>query len=231
VIDGAAFRAAHGLGDDDLMLGIVSRLEPDMKAEGVRRTMDALRLAPAARLVVAGDGPSYGALNEHADKVNAELGRRAVIMTGALADPRPAYAAADIALGMGGSALRSMAFGKPLIVLGVRGFAQPFEPATAAEFLTRGFFGEGGGDLSVEPLAAHIRRLAADVRLRRDLGELSRRTVVDRFSLTAAAGVLDEVYQRAVAIRPVRVRDAVRVLAHHTASELLPERVKRWVRP
>jgi glycosyltransferase involved in cell wall biosynthesis len=181
--------------------------------------------------VVIGDGPSYGALREHAEKVNAALGRRAVIMAGQLADPRPAYAAADIALGMGGSALRAMAFGKPLIVLGVGGFAEPFEPDTAAQFLTGGFFGEGAGEPSAQPLAGHIRRLAADARLRRDLGRLSRRTVVDRFSLTAAAGVLDDVYRRAVAIRPARVRDAVRVVAHHTASEVLPERVKRWVRP
>jgi len=231
VVDGTAFRTAHGIETDDLVLGIVSRLEPDMKAEGVDRAMEAVRLVAGVRLVVTGDGPSYDALREHAEKVNADLGRRAVIMTGALADPRPAYAAADIALGMGGSALRSMAFGKPLIVLGVRGFAKPYGPETAAEFLAGGFFGIGDGDLAAGPLAGHIRRLAGDVRLRRELGELSRRTVLERFSLIAAADVLDDVYRRAVAIRPRRARDALRVAAHYTTSEFLPEGLKRRIRP
>ena len=45
-------------------------------------------------------------------------GRQVVLLTGEIADPRPAYAAADVVVGQGGSALRGMAFGKPLVVVG-----------------------------------------------------------------------------------------------------------------
>ena len=51
-------------------------------------------------------------------------GRQVVLLTGEIADPRSAYAAADVVVGQGGSALRGMAFGKPLIVVGEEGFSE-----------------------------------------------------------------------------------------------------------
>ena len=72
-------------------------------------------------------------------------GRRAVVLTGELRDPRPAYAAADIALGMGGSALRAMAFGRPLVVQGEQGFWELLTPDTVDRFLWTGWYGAGEG--------------------------------------------------------------------------------------
>ena len=58
----------------------------------------------------------------------------------ALLDPRPAYAAADIVIGMGSSASKGMAFGKPLVVQGEQGFWKLLEPATLPIFLAQGFW-------------------------------------------------------------------------------------------
>ncbi|MDF2491460.1 MAG: glycosyltransferase, partial [Microbacterium sp.] len=69
-----------------------------------------------------GDGPARAEIEQRAAAVNAECGEGTVVVTGNLDDPRPAYAAADIALGMGGSALRALAYGAPLIVQGEHGF-------------------------------------------------------------------------------------------------------------
>ena len=68
-----------------------------------------------------------------------DVGRDVVLVTGALLDPRPAYAAADIVIGMGSSALKGMAFGKPLVVQGEQGFWKLLEPATLPIFLAQGF--------------------------------------------------------------------------------------------
>ena len=236
LVDGAAFRRTHGLGPDDIMAGIVSRLEPTLKGDGIELAIAAMRFLGDSRirLVVSGHGPSSGAFSAAAERVNAALGRRAVIMTGPLVDPRPAYAAADIALGMGGSALRAMAFGKPLIVLGLQGFANPLLPSTAEEFLFGGFYGTGSGDPDPRALAAHIRELADRPALRSELGAFGRQLVWDRFSLKAASVKLEDVYATAANQtypRYQRVREAVRVVACRAGSEAIPETVKTRLRP
>ena len=230
LVDGAAFRRAHGLGDD-IVVGIVSRLEPTLKADGIRLAMDAIRYLddPRIRLVVTGSGPSFGPLSALAEQANAALGRRAVVMTGELLDPRPAYAAADIALGMGSSAQRSMAFGKPLVVLGVQDFAKPLLPSTAEKFMYTGFCGAGTGDFDPRPLASHIRLLADQPEMRSQLGTLSRQLVIDRLSLKAASAKLEDVYATAVTQtypRHQRVRETMRVLACRDISGRIPQSVK-----
>ncbi|GLK14355.1 glycosyltransferase [Streptosporangium carneum] len=231
-VDGAAFRAEYGIAPREVAVVVVSRLEPDMKAEGVERAMDALRvLGQRVRLVVVGDGPSYEALARRGARVNAELGRHAVVMTGALADPRPAYAAADVTLGMGGSALRAMSFAKPLIVLGVRGFAKPMNPGTWDYFQTHGFFGSGLAPGEPD-LTAHLAELVAAPKRWAELGAWSRDLVVGRYGLAAAAATLDDVYRRALAAPagawlPVAARTA----AHRAAAEVAPVGLRARIRP
>ena len=137
---GRRFRSELGLGDDELVLVAVGRIDeltPEQQANhgvaklpGLLLAMDALvaRGAPPARLVLVGDGSGMSQVRERAAEVNRLLGREAVLLTGALADPRPAYAAADIGLAMGGSALRVMAHGRALVVLGDHGFSLGFTP-------------------------------------------------------------------------------------------------------
>jgi glycosyltransferase involved in cell wall biosynthesis len=235
LVDGAAFRHEHGLGTD-IVAGIVSRLEPHMKADGILQAMGAVQILddPRLRLVVSGEGPSFAELNAHAERINAALGRQAVVMTGPLADPRPAYAAADIALGMGSSALRAMAFGKPLIVLGMRGFAKPFVPEGAEEFLAGGFYGYGSGDLDPGPLAVGIRDLADRPERRAELGTFGRQLVWDRFSLKAASATLEDIYATAADHKRAlgrRTWEAVRVASCRTASEGLSDTAKDRLRP
>lgn len=235
IVDGAAFRRAHGLGQD-IVIGIVSRLEPKLKGDGIKCAMAAVQYLddPRIRLVVTGHGPSADELSALANQVNAALGRRAVVMTGPLNDPRPAYAATDIALGMGGSALRAMAFGKPLIVLGPQGFAKSFLPSTADEFLLSGFSGIGSGDIDPRPLAAIIRQLADEPERRLQLGAFGRQIILDRFSLEAAAAKLERVYATAVAQtypRHQRLQEAMRVAACREGARRIPGSVRTRLGP
>ena len=234
-VDGGAFRAAHGLPRDALLAVVVSRLEPEMKAEGIFRAMRALALLDDDRLCLAvvGDGPSHHDLAIEAERVNTALGRPAVVLTGRLDDPRPAYAAADIALGMGGSALRAMSFARPLIALGIGGFSRPVTPATVEHFFHEGFYGIGAGDLDAAPLAAQLAELAGDPELRARLGQWSRQLVLDRFSLKQAADTLEDTYARAVrdpVRRGRRHRESLRSAGRRTVAELLPRGLTTTIR-
>ena len=234
-VDGAEFREAHGLGSD-IVVSIVSRLEPSMKGDSAEHAIKAIRYLddPRIRLVIAGDGPSLAALSAQAEQVNAELGRPAVVLTGGLNDPRPLYAAADIGIGMGGSARRSMAFGKPQIVVGIKGWAKPFLPANAEEFLAGGFYGVGPGELDPRLLAGYIKDFADQPALRAEVGAFSREFVLDYFSLKATATALEAMYKEASAQGyplPHRLREAGRLAVCKTVSDGLPDGVKHGLRP
>src|SRR5690606_16938374 len=110
-------------------------------------------------------------------------------------DPRSAYAAADIVLGMGSSALRALSIGRPLIVQGEEGFSRVFEPDSAGLFLHQGFYGLDSGREGPEVLAVQIERLLVDKPLRDELGQMGRSIVEENFSLDALSNRLLDIYK------------------------------------
>ncbi|MGD9862004.1 MAG: glycosyltransferase [Pseudodonghicola sp.] len=209
--DGAGFRAAQGVAPGEIAVVSVSRLAEFMKSESLQRAIEVMRCLGAAlplKLVIVGDGAARPRLEALAAAVNAELGRTAITFAGALADPRPAYAAADIVLGMGGSALRGLAFAKPLIVVGEKGFAHVFSPQSADRFRQTGIYGRGGGSPGNRSLAAALRALARDPALRQDLGAFGRHYVIDTHGLDTVADGFAAFCAEAVAGPPGRLADA-----------------------
>ncbi|WP_147793558.1 glycosyltransferase family 4 protein [Cellulomonas sp. Y8] len=203
-------RALLGLRPDDLVLSVVGRLSADLgKADGVLAAIEVVgRLAGAPgtagegalRLVVVGTGPEQGRVAARADAVNAAAGEQVVVVTGQLLDPRPAYDAADVVLGMGSSILRGMAFGKPVVVQGDRGAWRALTRDTLGGFLHGGWLCEGpGGGADLERALAP---LLADPGLRAQRGALGRAVVLDAYSLAAAGRRQEAVYADALATRP-----------------------------
>jgi glycosyltransferase involved in cell wall biosynthesis len=216
-IDVEDFVEEHDLEPRFLNVVIVSRVAVHMKQEGIERTVDAIgqlgRELPV-RLVIVGGGSAFERVQARAEQVNQALGRRAVVLTGPMADPRPAYEFADVVVGMGSSAIRGLAFGKPVVVVGVQGFSQTVTPESLPHFERAGFYGEGERrvDAARDPIVEELRELLVDTRRRGQLGEFGRRLVHDRFSLEAGARTLDRVYREAVGCRvgrPTRWADTV----------------------
>ncbi|MHC8607888.1 glycosyltransferase [Paenarthrobacter ureafaciens] len=206
-VSGGTFRSHWGLGDDALAVVCVTRLAQELKLEGILAAMESVRALSRewpVRLIIAGSGPAAEVVHHHARRINDEAGRRLVILTGELADPRPAYAAADVVLGMGGSALRGLAFGKPLVVQGEQGFWELLTPETLPTFLWQGWYGSGPGTTGegIPALTAILARLFDDPGLRRALGSLGRNVVEDRFSLSGAAERQIELYGQFTVSRP-----------------------------
>ncbi|WP_205650211.1 glycosyltransferase [Actinoplanes solisilvae] len=208
------FRTRFDLRDDHpagptVDVVVVCRLVPELKLEGVLTAIDVVgelaRDLPV-RLIVVGDGNARDLVRERAAKADARAGRRAVVLTGQLFDPRPAYAAADVMLGMGGSALRSLAFAKPLVVQGEQGFWKLLTPESRDLFLHQGWYGVADDPAAGhQRLAAILRSVIADAGMRSTLGAFGRELAVSRFSLGRAAVVQESIYREALeaARRPV----------------------------
>jgi len=242
------FRSTYGIDDQAINLVMITRLDHDLKLEGIERAMRAVgRLGRevAVRLILVGDGEGFALVKQLATQINHEAGKDRIILTGSVLDPRAAYSCADIVLGQGSSTLRGMAFGKPCLVIGQDGFAKVVDESSIGEFLDVGFHGIGDGTCPAEELSArlHDRRLGVasideddpgidrlveclrpligDADRRRRLGDFSLNVVRDRFSLDSAAGRLLEVYQGALTTRSSAavVRDDARNTARLSAAK------------
>ncbi|PBC71370.1 glycosyl transferase family 1 [Streptomyces sp. TLI_235] len=205
-VDGTAWRRGLGIDDEELLLAIVTRLVPDLEKDaGAELTVDAVRALddPRIRLAIVGTGPSHDRLRARAAEANAALGREAVLVPGQMADPRPAYDAADVVLGMGGSALRGLAFAKPVVVHGAAGYTAVHEPGPLVEpHASRCMYGFGDGSRDPGPLAEQLRGLLNDPGRRTELGRWGRDWVVGRFSLEGVAGAFEQLYLEVLAAPP-----------------------------
>lgn len=222
-------RRSFGIGPDELVISVVGRLTGDLdKAAGVMAAIAAVdRLATRVPVVLlaAGSGPEFPRIQAAAQRVNARHGRRVVLVPGNLQDPSPAYAAADLVLGMGSSMLRGMAHAKPGIVLGADGFCAPVTPQTLDTFSWQGFYGIGdGGEYPLLPL---LEELAADPAERRRRGEWSRQLVAENYGLRRAALLLENIYgnahgsQRALGRRTASLARSAAGLSSYAAGQLL----------
>ena len=200
--DPGSFRVDNGLDPDVPLLATVCRLAPELKLEGLLAACEAVGHIAASgtplQFVIAGDGSARAEVEKAAEAANARAGGRVIALTGQLADPRPAYAAADLVIGMGSSAERALAFGKPLIVQGEYGFWELLTPDTAPMFQRQGWYGIGSDTNDRSAGATRIEKILLGLLDDRaawpKLGDYGRTMAVERFSLEHVAAVHEEIY-------------------------------------
>jgi glycosyltransferase involved in cell wall biosynthesis len=197
----ALFRQRWKLDDRPLVV-CVSRLANELKSEGI---LTAIAVAgkfadvQPFQLLIVGDGAARPAIEAAADVVNRRTRPDTVVLTGELMDPRAAYAAADVTIGMGSSALRSLAFAKPLVVQGEKGFFATLGPETVDTFRWQGWYGVGHDSRDGQVrLTTELGPLLRDATTRRELGVFGRQ-VVEEYSLDQAAHRQVAVYRDALA--------------------------------
>ncbi|HTS97603.1 MAG TPA: glycosyltransferase family 4 protein [Streptosporangiaceae bacterium] len=218
--DPGAFRASLGLDEAVPLVVTVGRLASEVKLEGLRAACDAVAELASwgtpVQLAVVGDGPSRRQVERAAAAANARAGRRAIVMAGPLPDPRPAYAAADVIVGMGEAALRGLAFGKPLVVQGDCGFWELLTPDSAPQLIRQGWYGLGteGRRTGTIRLMSILRELVGQPDTRTRLGRFGRALVMDRYSLERTAAAQEDVYAEAMELS---ARPSALALAADTA--------------
>ncbi|PJG51815.1 group 1 glycosyl transferase [Bradyrhizobium forestalis] len=237
LVDGTKFRVAQNIAPDELVIAMVCRLVPNLKLEGLLSACDAVGEMALdgrpARLLIIGDGPARASVEARAARTNALVGRNAVILVGEMSDPRPGYAAADVIIGQGGSALRGMAFGKPLVVIGEDGFSELLTPESAPTFLQQGWYGLGRGSrgAGAGALRSALETVLASTSLRQELGGFGRRLVEHRFSLAHAARTIEQTYLHALRSKIShrrRLADAGRCAAS-LARYKVQRKYQRWM--
>lgn len=202
----AEARRELNIDDDQFVVAVVGRLsEEHHKAAGIREVIEQLASTDLPRpvtLIVAGTGDRAAEV-AHAAASAADHPRLTIRLEGNVPDPRVIYRAADVVFGMGGSALRGMSHGKPLIVQGREGFWRVLTADTVEQFLEQGFFGSGpsGGP----GIASVILDLERDPALRDQMGRFGRELILQRFSLERATSMLEAAYARELD-RDVRLR-------------------------
>ncbi|CUU58517.1 Glycosyltransferase involved in cell wall bisynthesis [Parafrankia irregularis] len=233
-VDGTVVRKEHGVGADELLVVAVSRLVGWLKLEGLIGGIEAVGELAArypVRFLVVGSGTAEDDLRRRAAVVNEAAGREVVTVPGPMLDPRGAYAAADIVLGMGGSALRGLAFGKPVLLTGERGFSTVVSEDTVTPLFWRGYYGVGDGTPS--DLAGQLETLLVDAELRARLGGWARDLVLRRYSLEVGGRNLDGFLREAVSRPPARLdilRDLAAIAPRATASRVIPPSVRSRLR-
>ncbi|WP_343319815.1 glycosyltransferase [Arthrobacter sp. TMP15] len=208
-LDMSNFLAQVGADPEVFTVSIVSRLAHEMKLEGILYAIAAveeMNKDAALQLVIAGDGPALEDVRTFAQRANSNLGVQRIFLVGELTDPRSAYDCADVSIGMGGSALRAMAFGLPLVVQGESGFWSLLSEESAPTFLWQGWYGAGpGAEDAVSRLVAILTPLLTDQHLRSELGSFARKLVVERYSLEQAALRQLQFYEEARSRPPMGV--------------------------
>ena len=184
VRDMVDIRARFGIADDRLIVVCVSRLAHQLKLQGLLTAIEVVGELSAhipVSLLIVGDGPARIEVETAATHTNSQRGVGTVILAGELTDPRPAYAVADVALGAGGSALRAMAFGAPLVVQGENGFWELLSPESVDRFKWTGWYGYGDSPgAGAELLRSILSKVLLDGEMRKELGEFSLKTVSER---------------------------------------------------
>jgi L-malate glycosyltransferase len=236
-VDGRDFRKTIGVAAEEILIVTVSRLVKQLKSESLFRTIEAVRrlgVTLPLKLAIVGDGNARGELACAAEQANGELGRDAIVLTGEMLDPTTAYAGADVVVGMGGSALRGMAFSKPVIVVGEGGFSAPLTPSSGEWFLHHGLYGRGEGRADNEKHTADVRALVSDPQVRLEAGLLGREFVVRHFSVEVVCARLERLFRTSLAAGPaplpVVAFDAARMLAIRYGRSWVPDRVRRAIR-
>jgi glycosyltransferase involved in cell wall biosynthesis len=197
VVNGAAFRAELGIGPDQIAAIIVSRLDTTMKALPIMSAIKAMERVDRSDLVlvIVGTGDAADRLQACARAANDRIGRPVVVFAGSRSDPRPAYASADLALGMGGSASRALAFGKPLIVHGEGGCAEIFTPQSATRLYRNSFW---SSEMAIDPVSEVselMRELVDNPKRRLALGLFGREFAESHYGLKEMAVRLARCYR------------------------------------
>lgn len=156
-----ALAAELGLGTGPV-IGHISRL--DQSREQAARELIALipRLLethPNAQLLIVGGGNEEAALRREAEQINAQTGRKAIVMTGPRTDIARLIRLCDVFVGVSRAALEAVSCEKPTILAGNEGYIGPFTPDVLADARQSNFCCRGFAPIDAERLLSDLRQI------------------------------------------------------------------------
>jgi glycosyltransferase involved in cell wall biosynthesis len=191
-------RREHGFADHDLVVGMVSRLEP---RKGYRYLLEAVaRLAPVhprLRVLIVGEGPQRSDLEGLAAALG--IGDR-VVFAGYRPDVAGTISSFDVAV------LTSLWEGLPRVLVQYSLLEKPivtFEVEGSREVVEDGVNGFVVPPKDVDVLVDRLDRVLANPTLRREFGRRSRERVEGRWDVELMVDRISSVYENVEAGRPL----------------------------
>ena len=183
-------------------IAYVSRLSFDVCAPAFMLLdgfLEIARKCPNLECIIVGDGDAYDDLKHRADAINEQVGRLAVVMTGARTDVNKILACATVCVGVSRAALEAMAVGKPCILAGQEGYIGVFDESKLSEAMDCNFTCRTCRPTTKEELVQDLAQLLdADPQERERLGQYARRTVIEHYSVIKMAKENIAMYQEAM---------------------------------
>ncbi|MBE7034843.1 MAG: polysaccharide pyruvyl transferase CsaB [Ruminococcaceae bacterium] len=162
------------------------------------------RAFPGTEIVIVGGGNVYDKLEALTEKINAQIGRRMVVLTGGRTDIDKFAALSDIFIGVSRSALEAMSCAKPVIVAGNEGYLGIFDEDKLAVGIDTNFCCRGLAASTPELLLADVKRvMGAGEAEKKHWGDYARQTICDYYSVSKMAADNAKMYQDAVSERPI----------------------------
>ena len=197
---GRQLRSGWGVGDEEVLLAFVGRLDYQKNVAVFLAAAGRLRRAgKGVRGVIAGDGPERPLVEEFLRRDDAS---RWAVWLGFTDDVAGVLSAADVLVlpsrweGFGLAAAEAMAAGLPVVATRVPGLTEVIED------------GESGllvDSEDLDGLAAAVARLVDDPATRARLGLAGRRRVGERFSIAANVAAHERLYTELAGGAPARV--------------------------
>ena len=192
-------RRRLGLSNEEVVLGVVGRLEPEKDHRTLLRAFQAFRArGHTARLLVVGDGSLRGQLEAQCRALDIE---RSVTFLGPRSDIPEVLAAFDIFVlssvqeGVPLSVVEAMAAGKPVIATDVGGLRLLVRPSV------NGLLVPAADPAALE---AAMSKLSANAALRQEMGRRSREIAQESFGLSAMMKRYENLYDSVLGNRDVR---------------------------
>ncbi len=152
---------------------------------------------PNLRLIAAGTGNDFETVSAMAKEANKECKREVCSLAGGRTDIYKIIAAGDLFVGVSRSALEAMACAVPTIVAGNEGYIGLFDESKLDTAIESNFCCRGCAPSSEELLYKDITEFfALDPKKRAQLGDYSRRIIIDRYSVGRMTDDTVEIYDR-----------------------------------
>jgi polysaccharide pyruvyl transferase CsaB len=165
---GERARRTLGIPESAPVVVNVSRLDrsdsaPTAAVRGLLGAAPSLgRAISGLRIVIVGGGDAEHEFRETASRVNGELGREIVTLTGARTDIGELLAACDLFVGVSRAALEACACGKPVVLAGSEGYLGLFSESALESAAETNFTCRGHGETSAPRLGEDIAEFFSD---------------------------------------------------------------------
>lgn len=183
-------RRKHGLGEDDAVIGIVSKLWEGKGHSVLLKAVKELKQdIPDVKLIIVGEGDLLDSLRKEAENLGL---KNSVVFKGFQMPVSELIATFDIAVlpsffeGMGRVILEAMAMEKPVVASRVGGIPELIEDGKNGILFTAG---------NVRELSAALKEILRNKKLARRMGLEGRKKIGPEFSAEAMVQSISDIYQ------------------------------------